>query len=154
MIKKAVTASVIALFFGSAALFSQTSTWLQNYEKAAALSKKTGKVLLIDFSGTDWCPWCIKLDREVFSQKAFKNYAAKNLVLMLADFPRNKELPAELVKQNEALAKKHGIQGFPTVVLLRPDGKPIAQTGYLEGGPNAYVKHLQELIRKDRARNP
>jgi len=124
----------------------QTSTWNQDYDKAMAEAKANGKVLLVDFSGSDWCPWCIKLDKEVFRQKAFKSYAKDALVLFLADFPRKKSLPEKTTKQNQQLAEKFGIQGFPTVVLLNAKGETIGQTGYLEGGADVYVKHIKELI--------
>ena len=102
--------------------------------------------MLLDFSGSDWCGWCIKLDREVFSQKEFQDYAKDSLVLVLVDFPRQKKLPAKTVKQNEGLSQKYGIRGYPTIVILGPDGKLVGQTGYQPGGAAAYVTHLKELI--------
>jgi protein disulfide-isomerase len=68
--------------------------WLTNLDDALKIAEKDNKVILMDFSGSDWCGWCIKLDKEVFSQAAFKDYAKDNLVLVLVDFPRKKELPA------------------------------------------------------------
>jgi len=140
----------VAFLLLNAAVYSQTGTWSQDYSKAAALAKSSGKILLMDFSGTDWCPWCIKLDKEVFSQKAFQDYAKKNLVLFLADFPRQKQLSEKVVKQNEALSEKFKIEYFPTVVLLSPKGERIGQTGYQPGGAAAYVKHLKELIAQNK----
>jgi protein disulfide-isomerase len=139
------------LFLLTAALSpAQTGTWMQDFDKAEALAKKTGKVLLIDFGGSDWCPWCVKLDREVFNQKAFKEYARTNLVLMLADFPRQKEIGAKLKMQNQKLSERFGIEGFPTVLLFNPNGKQIGKTGYQQGGAEAYVKHLKEIIAKSK----
>jgi len=121
--------------------------WEDDFEKAKQEAAETGRPILIDFSGSDWCGWCIKLDREVLSQSAFKKYAKKELVLFLADFPQRKKLPRKTAEQNAALKKTYGVTGFPTVLLVAPDGKLIAKTGYLEGGPKAYVKHLEELLK-------
>ena len=121
--------------------------WMTDFEKAKAKAKAENKHVLIDFSGSDWCGWCIKLDKEVFSQKPFQEYAKDNLVLMLADFPNDKsKLSEEVQKQNDQLKKEFSISGFPTVFLLSPDGKTVAKTGYQAGGPEKYVEHIKQLI--------
>ncbi|MCK5676428.1 MAG: thioredoxin family protein [Verrucomicrobia bacterium] len=121
--------------------------WETDFEKASAKAKAEGKHLLIDFSGSDWCGWCVKLDKEVFSQPAFKEYAKENLVLVLADFPRDKSKQSkELKTQNDKLAKKFGLRGFPTVYILDPSGKTIDKTGYQAGGPGAYVEYIKKVI--------
>ena len=121
--------------------------WETDFEKASAKAKAEGKYMLIDFSGSDWCGWCVKLDKEVFSMNAFKDYAKENLVLVMADFPRNKsKQSAALQKQNKALAEKFGVRGFPTVYILDPNGKPIDKTGYQDGGPEAYVEYIKKAI--------
>lgn len=121
--------------------------WLTDFEKAKAMAKEKNRHILIDFSGSDWCGWCIKLDKEVFQQQAFKDFADDNLVLMLADFPRDKSKQgAEVQKQNEKLAKEFGVRGFPTVFVLAPDGSVVGKTGYQKGGPEAYVEHIKQLI--------
>src|SRR4051794_8557007 len=83
--------------------------WLDDLEKAKAQAKAENKKILLDFTGSDWCGWCKKLDAEVFSQQAFKDYAAKNLVLVEVDFPRSFQLPEPTKKQNDELAKKFKI---------------------------------------------
>ncbi len=121
--------------------------WNTDFEKAKAKAAAEGKYMLIDFSGSDWCGWCIKLDNEVFSKKAFREYAEENLVLVLADFPRDdSKQSAELKKQNQGLADKFSVRGFPTVYILNPDGDAVAKTGYQAGGPEAYVEHVKQLI--------
>lgn len=122
--------------------------WLTNMDKAKAQAKELARPILVDFSGSDWCGWCIKLDKEVFSQQEFKDFAKDNLVLLLLDFPRKKELAADEKKANDALAKAYKVQGFPTVLILDAEGKELARTGYQPGGPKAYIKHLQSFLPK------
>jgi thiol:disulfide interchange protein len=123
-----------------------THGWLTDFEAAKAAAAKRGVPILIDFSGSDWCGWCIRLDKEVFKQDAFRDFASESVVLFLADFPRRSKLPAEQRKQNEQLMRKYGVRGFPTVLLVDKTGKELARTGYRRGGPEAYVEHLRELI--------
>lgn len=137
----------LIIFAWAMVSMAQTSTWNQNFNQALAEAQKTGKVLLIAFSGSDWCPWCIKLDNEVFEKSPFRTYAEKHLVLMLADFPKKKSLPPPIQEQNMQLAKRFEIEGFPTVVLLNPKGELIAKTGYRPGGAKAYVEHLKEILK-------
>ena len=122
--------------------------WLENYTEALAAAKQLKRPVLIDFTGSDWCGWCIRLDREVFSQKAFIKYAKNDLVLLKLDFPQRKKLSEALQKQNMELAKKFGIRGFPTIVIVNAEGKEIARTGYQRGGAKNYVDHLKDLLEK------
>ncbi|HOD18289.1 MAG TPA: thioredoxin family protein [Candidatus Cloacimonadota bacterium] len=122
--------------------------WLTDYQKALQIAKEKNLPLLLDFTGSDWCIWCKRLNNEVFSQKAFQDYAAKNLVLVKLDFPRNLPQTEAEKKQNEALAKQFEIEGYPTIVLLNAEGKEINRTGYQAGGAENYVKHLQALLQQ------
>jgi thioredoxin-related protein len=136
----------LAVVSMSAGVFAADG-WETDFAKASAKAKAEGKHILIDFSGSDWCGWCVKLDKEVFSKKAFKSYAKENLILVLADFPRDKSKQSEeLQKQNEELSKKYEVRGFPTVYILNPEGKAIDKTGYQAGGPEAYVAYLKKVI--------
>lgn len=119
--------------------------WVTSFEAARRQAAERKVPILADFSGSDWCGWCIKLDEEVFSKKAFKDYARENLVLFLADFPRRKPQAAELKEQNRKLSGQYGIEGFPTVLLLDATGKELARTGYRPGGAEGYVTHLKSL---------
>jgi protein disulfide-isomerase len=135
-----------------AAASEASEGWMSDWEAAKAKAKAENKPILINFTGTDWCGWCIKIEKEVFSQKAFKDYAEKNLVLMEVDFPKKKEQSAELKKQNKALDKEFGIEGYPTIYLIDTAGEKISDDiGYREGGPEAYAQHLQQLIDKSKA---
>lgn len=124
---------------------SAKAGWLTNYTKAQEEAKSQNKLLLMDFTGSDWCGWCIMLEKEIFSKPEFKEYASKNLVLLELDFPRRKELPAETLEQNQRLAMKYQIQGFPTIVVLDSSGKELAQLGYMRGGPTAFIAQLEKL---------
>ena len=124
---------------------SSKAGWLTNYTAAQEEAKAQNKLLLMDFTGSDWCGWCIVLEKEVFSKPEFKEYASKNLVLLELDFPRRKELPKETMEQNQRLAMKHRIQGFPTIVVLDASGKELAQLGYMRGGPQAFIAELEKL---------
>ncbi|MBC7722003.1 MAG: thioredoxin family protein, partial [Pedobacter sp.] len=102
--------------------------WLHNYNEAVQLAQKNHKHILLNFSGSDWCGPCIRLRDEVFSTDNFKKLADANLVLLNADFPRNKknQLPSAQQQINDALAEKYNPQGaFPYTVLLNENGKVI-----------------------------
>lgn len=119
---------------------------MTDFEAAQAKAKAENKPMLLDFTGSDWCGWCIKLKDEVFSQEAFQDYADASLVLVELDFPRKKPQSDAVKAQNEALAKKYQIRGFPTIVMLNPEGELLAKTGYRQGGAEAYVEHLKEIV--------
>lgn len=136
------------LLFVCLALFSQEVKWLDNYDQAIKISKEKKIPILINFTGSDWCGWCIKLDKEVFSKKDFASYATKNLVMLKLDFPKNIKQSEEMKKANRALADKFKIEGFPTIVLINSDGKEINRTGYQEGGEKKYIEHLNSLLKK------
>ncbi len=124
-------------------------TWLTDFAAAKKLAAEKKLPILVNFSGSDWCEWCIRLDREVFEQQVFKTYAAGNLVLFMADFPRDKVLSPALQKQNEALAEQYGIEGrIPTILLLDAAGRVLATTGYEAGGPEKYVASLKAMLKK------
>jgi len=119
--------------------------WLTDLQKAQDEAKAGHKLLLINFTGSDWCPWCIRLEREVFSKPEFESYARGHLVLLMADFPRAKPLSHEVRRQNSKLAERFRIQGFPTIVVLNGEGKEVAEMGYLPGGPDAFIAQLKKL---------
>jgi protein disulfide-isomerase len=143
LLTRIFTACAVLTLGASAALAAEG--WGDNYEKAQAEAKSENKLLLLDFTGSDWCPWCIKLNKEVFSQKEFKDYAAKNLVLMEVDFPQTKPQSESLKSQNAKLQDKYRIQGYPTVVVLNGQGKKVGELGYQPGGPSAFISELEKL---------
>ncbi|MDD3536400.1 MAG: thioredoxin family protein [Candidatus Cloacimonetes bacterium] len=120
--------------------------WIDNWEFALETANKLKRPILINFTGSDWCPWCFRLRDEVFVQKEFIDYAKENLVLVVLDFPRAIKQSEELRAQNLSLQKKYDIQGYPTILLVDADAKEIARTGYQQGGAQGYVLHLKELL--------
>jgi protein disulfide-isomerase len=122
--------------------------WSDDYEKSVAKAKAEKKMVLLDFTGSDWCGWCIKLDKEVFSKPEFKSYAKDNLVLVEVDFPQGKKLSKKTEEQNEKLQKEHGVRGFPTIIVLDSEGKKLGQLGYEEGGPKNFIAKLDALKSK------
>jgi thioredoxin-related protein len=123
-----------------ASVYGESLPWQTDYPAAKTAATQQNKYILLDFTGSDWCPYCIQMDKEVFAKPAFSTFASEKLILVKVDFPRKaNQSPAEK-SQNQELAKKYGIEGFPTYVLLDPSGKEIRrQVGYLEGGPEAFI---------------
>lgn len=125
------------------------STWLTDLPNAQAKAKAENKMVLMDFTGSDWCGWCIKFKQEVLDTPEFKNYAAKNLVLVELDFPHKKAQSADLKKANKSLSQQYKVDGFPTFVVLSKDGKERGrQVGYAPGGPKAFITELEGFKKK------
>ncbi len=135
---------VASIVYAGIVASKAAEAWKTDYSAALAQAAKENKMVLLDFTGSDWCGWCIKLQKDTFSKPEFKKFAEKGLVLVELDFPREKAQSAELKKQNEELAEKFGVQGFPTLVLLDPQGQEAArQVGYLPGGPGAFIQWVE-----------
>jgi thioredoxin-related protein len=109
--------------------------WLTDFDQAQQKAKSDNKLLLVDFTGSDWCGWCIKLHREVFSKPEFSEYAKKNLVLVEVDFPRAKQIDRAVLRKNMELAEKFRVEAFPTIVVLNGEGKIIGSLSYDSGIP-------------------
>ncbi|MBI3853754.1 MAG: thioredoxin family protein [Verrucomicrobia bacterium] len=142
---------VICLLTAWAALqsFAAEAEWLTDLPQAQAKAKAENKLVLMDFTGSDWCGWCIKFNKEVLATPEFAEYAAKNLVLVELDFPRKKQQPAQLKRANKALQVKYKVDGFPTFVVLNSAGNQIGkQVGYSEGGPKAFIAKLEGFKKK------
>jgi protein disulfide-isomerase len=135
---------ISALALTSSAVLAK-SGWGEDYEKALAQAKAEKKLVLLDFTGSDWCGWCIKLDKEVFTTKEFQEYAKANLILVEVDFPQSKHQAKKLKEQNEKLQSQFQIEGYPTIVVLSPDGRKIGQLGYEAGGPKPFTAKLDAL---------
>ena len=120
--------------------------WRNYYSGELKQAEAEGKLVLLDFTGSDWCPWCIKFDRDVLSTSKFAAYAGQKLELVKVDFPHHAPLPEEQRRANEALQKQFGVNGFPTYVLLNSAGKELGrQVGYKKGGPDAFIAELEKF---------
>ncbi len=126
--------------------YAQAKDWETDFDHALSSAEKTKKYMLVYFSGSDWCGWCKKLDKEVFSNSKFKTYARRNLICIQLDFPRKKTQSKKLREQNRELAMKFGVRGYPTVFVISPRGDLVARTGYQAGGAESYVEHLRGFI--------
>jgi thioredoxin-related protein len=125
--------------------YAAEGLWTEDFAAAQAKAEKEGKDLLVDFTGSDWCKFCIMLKEEVFDQQGFKDAAPKNFVLVELDYPQQKEQPEAIKKQNDELREKYEIGGYPTVLLMNAKGEVYAKTGYQDGGPEKYLTHLNGL---------
>jgi thioredoxin-related protein len=149
---------VAALVFSvlSSASLSAADGWLSDFEKAKAAAETDKKDILIDFTGSDWCTWCIRLRKEVFDTKEFKESAPRNFVLLEIDFPEDKsKLSAKEREQNDKLQAQFAVEGFPTIFLADAQGRPYAQLSYEKGGAENYLQLLdkarQARVKRDEA---
>lgn len=129
-------------------MFAADAKWQTDLPKALQLAKKQNRLVLVDFTGSDWCPWCIKLDNETYKKPEFGDYASTHLVLVTVDFP-NKGISDKQLQINTDLKNKYEVHGFPTQLLMKPDGNVIwKHEGYLAGGPPAFIAKLEEAKAK------
>jgi thioredoxin-related protein len=125
--------------------------WIDDYEEALETAKKENKLILADFTGSDWCGWCVKLRQEVFDTPEFRDWASKNVVLLDVDFPRRKPLPEEIRQQNDGLARKYGILGYPTILFLDANSNVVGKMGYEEGGALPWIRKAQRIVEARKA---
>ena len=120
-----------------------------DFPRAAALAKSTQRPLLLAFIGTDWSISSLKLDREVLDQAEFAD-SKYNFLLCKLHFYQTRERSPETLRQNEELATRYTVQDFPTVVVLRPDGREIGRLGYIPGGVKAFAAATNAIIARSR----
>ncbi len=120
--------------------------WLTDLPAAQAEARAENKLILADFTGSDWCPACIQFEKQVLDSPEFQTYAAKNLVVLELDFPDKKPQTGALKKANAALKDKYNIEGYPTLLVLDQNGKEIGrQLGYDASGPAAFIATLEKI---------
>ena len=130
-------------------LWMMWSGWGSDLSVAQQVAKELHKLILLNFSGSDWCAPCIKLDRDIWSTQVFQAFAKDHLVLYKADFPRRKanQLPEPLATQNKQLAAQFNAKGyFPLVVMLSAKKEVLGQTAYLNISPEAYTNKLKAMV--------
>lgn len=152
--KKIIIAFV--LIMASATTQAQTAkplVWETNLEAATKVSLKTKKPLLLFFTGSDWCGWCIRLQNEVLKTPEFAAWAKDNVVLVELDFPRRTPQQPEIQKQNAELQQMFQVRGYPTVWFATPtkvDGKTnlaqLGSTGYVAGGPSKWLEGANQIL--------
>ena len=130
--------------------------WLVNIQEANVLSSKTGKPIMANFTGSDWCGWCKKLKREVFVTPEFKKWAKENVILLECDYPRSFQLPSDIAQQNSQLQQALGIQGYPTICFITLTNNyqgqisinQIGRMGYVAGGPTPWINEANKFVTK------
>lgn len=137
---------LFVLFILSAA--ASAAPWLTSYEEAVRESQRTGKPILMDFTGSDWCIWCKRLKAEVFDTPEFEAWAARKVVLLELDFPRSGDQSDALKKQNAELQEKYNIQGFPSILFVNSKGEVQGEYGYDAGGPSVWTKNADAKLKK------
>jgi thioredoxin-related protein len=145
---KAITwlASFTAVALSASAFASIPEGWSGDLEKALEKAKAEKKSVLVEFTGSDWCPPCIAMRKNVFTKKEFVTGASKKFILVELDYPKGDKALSE---KNQPLAEKYKIEGFPTVVLLDSSGKEFTRFFASEHPTvEAFLKHLDESLEK------
>ena len=136
---------VAFLLAGSLAILAAPLGWHEDFARAQGYARKTHRPMLLNFTGSDWCIWCKRMQAETLSQKPFIAYASTNLLLVEVDFPNSPPQTKERQEANEALKLRYNVSGFPTFVLVDAEGNELGrQVGYLKGGVPAFTKELNE----------
>jgi protein disulfide-isomerase len=142
--------SLLLLICAGQTARSQSAEWLTDAAAAQSKARQENKLVLLDFTGSDWCSWCIKLKREVFDQPEFARFAQSRLVLVTVDFPHVQTLPQLQQHANARLEQTYGVHSYPTIVLLNQDGKQVGRMGYVSGGPAAFIAKLEQVAGMNR----
>lgn len=140
---------VVLVFTLFLSIGATAQDWKQDYDEALAQAANEDKPLILVFSGSDWCPPCKRLEKNVWSSEEFKSYSADKYVLYKADFPRKKanQLPQELLNQNKKLAEKYNPKGhYPLVLVLDKSEQVLGTTGYKKVSPDEYIAVLNSFL--------
>ncbi|PYJ08360.1 MAG: hypothetical protein DME25_01760, partial [Verrucomicrobia bacterium] len=121
--------------------------WFTDAQAAQEKAKHENKLVLLDFTGSDWCGWCMRLKGEVFDKPEFAEFAQSRLIAVEVDFPRHKALSQPQLEANAHLARAYHITGYPTIILLNGEGQQVGRMGYVQGGPAALIARLELLTR-------
>jgi len=141
----------VSLFASGKEESNSSITWLTDFQEALKQSKENKKLILIAFTGSDWCHACMRLKKEQFENDSFKKFANENFILLQVDFPRSKKnKPSEeQVAHNEKLAEKYNPDGiFPFLVIINGDERVIGETEYHDPKTEAFIKHLKSLMQE------
>ena len=152
--KKIIIALVLVL--SSFAIQAQELKWETDINKAISVSNKTKKPMLLFFTGSDWCGWCIRLQKEVLKTPEFEAWAKKNVVLVELDYPRRTPQTDAIKTQNAGLQETFAIQGFPTIYFATakvsnkkvPAFTAMGSTGYVAGGTKSWLEVANGILKK------
>jgi protein disulfide-isomerase len=122
-----------------------SALWTEDFAAASAKAAASKRPLLLDFTGSDWCGWCVKLDKEVFQKSDFQSFSTKHLELVKLDFPKSKPQTDAVKAQNASLKEKYQVRGYPTLVLLSPEGKELKRW---VGFKPAFLSELKQAVEK------
>ena len=125
---------------------TNAASWLTDLNAGRAQAQQEGKFVMVNFTGSDWCPWCIKLRQEIFTQPEFESFASRNLVLVEIDFPKRTPQTAAVQKANASLVTQYNVDGFPSLVFLNPQGKVVHRGGYQPGGARPFVQEMTKVL--------
>ena len=145
--KKTILFGLFAAFCAMTLAAATPEGWTSDFEAAKKLAAKENKCLYVLFTGSDWCPYCVKLNKNVLSKDKFKKFAKDNLVLVYIDFPKNSK--ADNPEANEKLAKQYDVDGFPTAKVMTPDGKVVTEIVGAQSADN-YIRQLTSAMAKAR----
>ena len=150
---KKILALLLALFCGATLFAARGKTtpsgWFDDYEAAREKARRENKPMLLLFTGSDWCGFCIRLRKNVLEKSDFKGFARKNLILVYIDSPKRTKLPKALVEQNRALKAKFGAGGgVPETLIVSADEEVIGKIGGCPKNPKEYLKRLRAIVRK------
>lgn len=145
---------VLLIAFSTITIQAQEAEWHTDLTKAIAISNKSNKPLFLFFTGSDWCGWCMKLQKEVFKTPEFAKWAKDNVVLVELDFPKRTPQPDEIKQQNAQLNSFFKVRGYPTVwitdVTKTKEGQiqfaPRGSSGYVAGGPSAWLEGANKIM--------
>ena len=154
--KKFVSILFLAIIVGAAANAQHSKLkWETDMMTAVNDAVKSDRPVLLFFTGSDWCGWCKRLQREVFFTPEFEKWADENVVLMELDFPRRTPISQELREQNGQLQQMFGVRGYPTIWFVNPTVNSetnqvnfarIGKTGYVAGGPSAWIGTADKIL--------
>ncbi|WP_242131470.1 thioredoxin family protein [Aestuariivivens marinum] len=147
---------IVLSIFVSTLVVAQELTWHTNMTKASEIAIKENKPVMMFFTGSDWCGWCKRLQKEVFETSDFQTWAKDNVVLMELDFPRRTALDQATKVQNYQLQQIFKVSGYPTVFFVNPERKPdgkmnlnsLGRTGYVRGGAQEWLAVANNFINK------
>lgn len=124
------------------------AAWSEDYDHAVATSQATGRPILVNFTGSDWCDYCIRMRREIFDTGIFAAWAKDHVVLLDCDYPRLSQQSVATVAQNQRLAERYAIESFPTIVILTAQGEELTRVGYRRGGARVWITDIEDVVRR------